>query len=115
MRSSGRRHVGPMYHSHEIRDGKILVKLKHTGSGLGTNDDRPPNWFEISDGTKDRNRTVYVRAEAEILGPDTVAVWSKEIGEPKQVRFGWHSLARFNLVNKEGLPAVSFRTDDDPR
>jgi hypothetical protein len=31
------------------------------------------------------------------------------------VRFGWHPLARFNLINEEGLPAVSFRTDDDPR
>jgi len=104
---------GPMYDSHQIQDDRILVKFKHTGSGLKTNDGMPPNWFEISDGTEDRNRTVYVAAQAEIVGPDTVAVRSRAISRPEQVRFGWHPLARFNLINREGLPAVSFRTDDD--
>ena len=106
---------GPMYDSYRIQGDKILVKFKHTGSGLKTNDEAAPNWFEISDGTKDRNRTVYVRAQAKIVAPDTVAVWSQTVNQPNQVRFGWHPLARFNLINKEGLPAVSFRTDDDPR
>jgi len=106
---------GPMYDSHQIRDEKILVKFKHSGSGLKTNDGASPNWFEISDGNKDRNRTVYVSAQAKIIGPDTVALYNTTVSEPKQVRFGWHPLARFNLINKEGLPAVSFRTDDDPR
>ena len=106
---------GPMYDSHRIEGDKILVKFKHTGSGLATNDEAAPNWFEISDGTKDRRHTVYVRAGAKIVGPDTVAVWAEEVGQPKHVRFGWHSLARFNLINQEGLPAVSFRTDEDPR
>jgi len=45
------------------------------------------------------------------MAPDTVEVWSPEVKDPKSVRFGWHTLARFNLINKEGLPAVSFRTD----
>ena len=106
---------GPMYDSHRVRDDRMLVKFKHSGSGLETNDGDAPNWFEISDGTKERNRTVYVQARAEIVEPDTVAVWNTTVNEPKQARFGWHPLARFNLINKEGLPAVSFRTDDDPR
>lgn len=106
---------GPMYDSHRIERDRILVRFAHAGSGLKTNDGAAPNWFEISDGTKDRNRTVYVRAQAEIVGPDMVAVWAEGVKEPKQVRFGWHPLARFNLINREGLPAVSFRTDDDRR
>jgi len=106
---------GPMFDSYRVEGGKVLVKFKHTGSGLTTNDGADPNWFEISDGMKDRNRTVYVRAQAKITGPDTVTVWAEGVREPKQVRFGWHPLARFNLINKKGLPAVSFRTDEDPR
>ncbi len=106
---------GPMYDSYQIQGDKILVKFKYTGSGLTTSDEAPPNWFEVSDGTKDRDRTVYVQAQAKIVGPDTIAVWSEVVPKPKQVRFGWHPLARFNLTNKEGLPAVSFRTDNDRR
>ncbi len=106
---------GPMYDSHEISGNKIRVKLKHVGSGLKTNDDSPPNWFEISDGAKDRRRTKYVPAQAKIVGNDTIEVWAGGLSAPKHVRFGWHPLTRFNLINAEGLPALSFRTDDDLR
>jgi len=105
---------GPMYESHEIRDGKILVRFEHTGSGLATDDGQPPNWFEVSDGTRDGSRLRYAKAEARIVAPDTVEVSSPQVPQPKFVRFGWHPLARFNLINREGLPAVSFRTDTDP-
>ncbi|HUT33395.1 MAG TPA: sialate O-acetylesterase [Planctomycetota bacterium] len=106
---------GPMYTSHEARDGRIIVRFKHTGSGLATDDNEPPNWFELSDGTRDGRKLRYVKAEARIVGPETIAVSSPQVAEPKFVRFGWHALARYNLLNKEGFPAVSFRTDTDPR
>ncbi|HPD16315.1 MAG TPA: sialate O-acetylesterase [Planctomycetota bacterium] len=106
---------GPMYASHEARDGKIVVRFKHTGSGLATDDGQPPNWFEVSDGTLEGNRPRYVKAEARIVGPDTVEVSSPLVAQPKFVRFGWHALARYNLINKEGLPAVSFRAEPGPQ
>jgi sialate O-acetylesterase len=106
---------GPMYESHEARDGKLLVRFKHTGGGLATDDGQPPNWFELSDGTREGRKLRYAKAEARIIGPDTVEVSSPQVPQPKFVRFGWHALARFNLINKEGLPAVSFRTDADTR
>jgi sialate O-acetylesterase len=40
-----------------------------------------------------------------------VEVRTADVKTPKYVRFAWHSLARHNLINKEGLPAVPFRTD----
>jgi sialate O-acetylesterase len=104
---------GPMYKSHKIVDGKIQVTFQHVGSGLKTNDNKMPNWFELSDGTKDGRRTKYKHAEAKIIGKDTIEVWSSNVSDPTQVRFGWHPLTRFNLINVEGLPAVSFRTDSD--
>jgi len=95
--------------------GKDKIAERHVGSGLKTVDDAAPNWFEISDGTEDRNVLVYQRAQAKIVGKDTVEVWADGVAAPKHVRFGWHPLARFNLANEEGLPAVSFRTDTNPR
>lgn len=105
---------GPMYDSHQVQSNKIVVRFKHTGSGLTTVDGQPPNWFEISDGTRDARKLRYVKAEARIAGPDTVETSAPGIDRPEFVRFGWHALARFNLANKEGLPAVSFRTDNEP-
>ncbi|BCX46827.1 9-O-acetylesterase [Haloferula helveola] len=106
---------GPLYESHEIQGDRIVVTFKHTGTGLATNDGEPPNWFELSDGTKDRNQTVYLKADAEITGSNQVTVRAEGIKEPKHVRFGWHPLTRFNLTNKEGIPATSFRSDKDDR
>ena len=36
----------------------------------------------------------------------------EDIPNPVAVRFAWDQLAEPNLMNKEGLPASSFRTDD---
>ena len=78
--------------------------LPIAGGGLTTTDQPPPNWFEIPDGAK------FFQADASIMGNDSVVVTSQEVDKPVHVRFGWHALARFNLINKEGLPAVSSRT-----
>jgi hypothetical protein len=40
------------------------------------------------------------------------AVQAKDIVSPTQVRFGWRNEANPNLVNKEGLPASPFQTND---
>jgi len=55
---------GPMYESHEVKDGRVRVKFSFTGSGLSTRDGKEPDWFEVSDGTQDRNRLKYVKAGA---------------------------------------------------
>ena len=106
---------GPMYDSHEIKQDRMLVKFRFAGAGLATYDKKAPNWFEIADGTKEGRKLKYVKAQAEIVAKDTVAVFAAQIKEPKFVRFAWYSLARHNLINKEGLPAVSFRTDSEAR
>ncbi|MDH7570873.1 MAG: sialate O-acetylesterase, partial [Armatimonadota bacterium] len=55
----------------------------------------------------------FVWAKAEIRG-NTVVVWSPEVAKPVAVRFGWADYPVVNLWNKEGLPAVPFRTDNFP-
>ncbi|MDP6633413.1 MAG: sialate O-acetylesterase [Phycisphaerae bacterium] len=102
---------GPMYASHEVKGGKIIVKFKHAGNGLKTDDGKAPNWFEISSGAK----RAYVKAVAKIVGKDTVEVSSPDVAKPASVRFAWHALARHNLYNSEKLPAISFRTNAAPK
>jgi len=105
---------GPIYESQKISDGKVIISFKYAGGGLTTSDGKDPNWFELSDGKMEGGRLKYVKAQAKITGENTVDVSAPEIKEPKFVRFGWHALARFNLKNKDGLPAFPFRTDEQP-
>ena len=103
---------GPAYLSHEIRDDRIAVKFQHVGAGLTTDDGRPPNWFEISADAPPAGSTrtawKFVPAQARIVGNDTIEVWSDAAKSPHSIRFAWHPLARHNLYNAEGLPAMPF-------
>jgi sialate O-acetylesterase len=55
----------------------------------------------------------FVWAKAQIYG-DTVVVSSPAISKPVAVRYGWADFPVVNLWNKDGLPAVPFRTDNFP-
>jgi len=97
---------GPFYREMSVEGAKIRVKF--TGTGLATRDGQAPNLFEIAGEDKR-----YVSAEAVIEG-DSVLVSSANVPKPIAVRFAWSETARPNLMNKEGLPACSFRTDHWP-
>jgi sialate O-acetylesterase len=101
-----------MYDSHKIEGAKVIVKFKYAGVGLASRDAKPLNWFELSDGTKEKRKLVFVKAAAKITGKNTIEVTASGIKAPKFVRFAWNCEARHNLMNKETLPAVSFKTDE---
>ena len=44
-------------------------------------------------------------------GKDTVEVWSDEIENPVGVRYARVGFPKANLYNRDGLPALPFRTD----
>ncbi len=97
---------GPIYRSSEIIDNTIVLHFDHTGSGLSTTDGELPGEFAIAGEDKQ-----FVWAKTRISG-NTVIVWHDEIRNPKYVRYAWaDNPVRPNLVNKEGLPASPFRTD----
>lgn len=52
----------------------------------------------------------FVPAEAIIRG-DRIEVTHPAIRQPQSVCFGWAAAPELNLFNKEGLPAMPFRTD----
>lgn len=53
---------------------------------------------------------VFKPAEAKIEN-DTVIVTSADVPSPVAVRYAWRNAPVAGLFNKEGLPAVPFRSD----
>lgn len=97
---------GPLYRNHKIAGDKIELRFDHIGGGLASKDGKELTHFTIAGA--DGN---FVEAHAVIKGK-TLLVSSHQVPDPIAVRFGWGNADITNLVNKEGLPASSFRTDD---
>ena len=97
---------GPEFAGHEVRKNQIQLRFKHVGGGLTSRDGKPLSHFTIAG--KDR---VFHPASAEVDG-ETLLVSSPKVTQPVSVRFAWGNADEPNLMNKEGLPSSSFRTDD---
>lgn len=97
---------GPVFEKIKIVNNTLEVTFSNTGSGLTSRNGKPLDWFSIAgaDGK-------FVSAKAEIKD-NKVIVSSHEVQHPYEVRFGWNEAAQSNFINKEGLPAVPFRSDN---
>lgn len=97
---------GPIYRSMKIAKDKIEITFSNVGGGLASRDGKPLTWFTVAgaDGK-------FVTATAELKG-NKVVVSSPEVPQPVHVRFAWNEAAQSNFTNKEGLPAVPFRSDN---
>ena len=87
-----------------------MVTFAHTGTGLAAKDKYGYlKGFAVAG--PDRQ---FHWARARILG-DQVEVYSPEVKKITAVRYAWADNPEdANLYNKEGLPAVPFRTDEWP-
>ncbi|HZK81835.1 MAG TPA: sialate O-acetylesterase, partial [Humisphaera sp.] len=86
---------------------KIRLYFKNTGGGLMIKPgEKKLTGFCVSG--FDRQ---WAWADA-IIDGNTVVVSSPDVPEPKYVRYGWAWNPTVNLYNKEGLPAITFRTDE---
>lgn len=97
---------GPIYKSMRIVVDKIEISFDYVGDGLATRDGKEPDWFEIAGEDKQ-----FHPAKAQIAG-NRIIVSSDKVASPTAVRFAWGNIAEPNLMNKNGLPASSFRTDN---
>jgi sialate O-acetylesterase len=99
---------GPAYKSMEINGSQIILSFDNIGTGLFTPDKYGCiRGFEIAG--KDH---VFHYAIAFIKG-NTVTLFCEKTENPIAVHFGWLGDASdCNLFNKEGFPAVPFRTDE---
>jgi sialate O-acetylesterase len=104
---------GPMYRSHHVSGGRIIIEFDHMGRGLAGKSgsgtmapDIPIRGFAVAgaDGS-------YHWAEADIQD-DAVVVSSPLVPSPVAVRYAWgNNPDQANLYNLDGLPASPFRTD----
>lgn len=94
----------PQFESMQIVKGKVIIKFSNAPNGLVAKDKfitgfyisgEPEQWFP---------------AEAKIEG-NKITVWSKNVKQPAQVRFGFGNTIIGNVFSKEGLPLIPFRTD----
>jgi sialate O-acetylesterase len=99
---------GPMFRQAKVEDGSIRIQFDQVDGGLTSHDGKPLTHFLIAGEDKK-----YVSADATIDGA-SVVVHSVDVPKPVAVRFAWDELARPNLMNKAGLPANSFRSDEWP-
>ncbi|WP_339662458.1 sialate O-acetylesterase [uncultured Polaribacter sp.] len=99
---------GPQYKSLAIHKKNILISFNDIGSGLlAKNTDTQVFGFEIAGADK-----IFYPAKAYIK-EDNVIVSHKKVKKPVAVRYSWvGDASKSNLYNKEGFPAVPFRTDD---
>ncbi|MCC9167720.1 sialate O-acetylesterase [Pontibacter harenae] len=96
---------GPLFQDYEIKGDKVVLSFSETGSGLATKDNGKLSGFALA-GSDQK----FYWADAVIEG-DKVIVSAAQVKSPVAVRYAWADNPDANLINKEGLPAVPFRTD----
>ncbi len=100
----------PEYKSMEKKGSRIVLTFDHVGDpGLYTFDVNRPVGFAIAGEDKK-----FVPAEARIVAPDKIEVWSDEVADPVAVRYAWADNPICNVQTRNGLPLTPFRTDDWP-
>jgi sialate O-acetylesterase len=104
------RHVvacGPLYKSMRKQGDAIELKFDYAGGGLEAKGGGALRGFAIAGADKK-----FVWASAVIDEGKKVIVSSPEVKDPQAVRYGWANNPDCNLVNRVGLPASPFRTDN---
>lgn len=93
---------GPLYRSVEFKEGAAYITFDYA-EGMHTTDGTELRTFEVAE-----HDGLFVPAQAIVID-GKVKVWSKTVKKPTLVRYGWQPFTRANLVNKEGIPASTFR------
>jgi len=99
---------GPMFQKHLIDGQKVTITFGHA-EGLSTKDGKPAVGFWLAG--DDRQ---WHPAQAVIKGA-TVELQAEAVQKPVSCRYAFSNTPIVNLINKAGLPAAPFRTDDWPR
>lgn len=97
----------PVAKSYKVNGNKIEITFENVGSGLKALSGDTLHGFAICGSDR-----VFVKADAEIISADTVAVYSDKVASPVAATYAWSSFnMNSNLCNSAGIPAVPYRTD----
>ena len=108
-------YYGPVFETCRIEGNKVRVRFTHVGQGLAFAHGEKLQGFAVAGADK-----VFQWADATVVAPkfpwqraDTIVIASAKVPQPVAVRYAWSSNRRWaNLFNKDGLPALPFRTDE---
>jgi sialate O-acetylesterase len=100
-------HSGPVFKSVEIKDNKAVVTFDHVGSGLMVKD----RYGYVKGFTLAGTDGKHHWAKAQIISNNQIEIWADAVLNPVAIRYGWaDNPDDVNLYNKEGLPAIPFRS-----
>ena len=116
---------GPEYQSMKVEGDRVRITFTHIGGGLTTRTSEMPSasnmakeGYKFTLGSGPVKGFAVAGADKKFawaqgkLDGDTVVLWSDKVTKPVAVRYAWANNPICNLYNREGLPAVPFRTDD---
>lgn len=99
-------YYGPVYQGHRVEGDKVRITFTHVGQGLAYKNGDKLQGFAIAGADK-----AFVWADAVIEG-NAVVLSNPKVAQPMAVRYAWSQTHPWaNLFNRDGLPAVPFRTD----
>ncbi len=98
----------PVAKSYKINGNRIEITFGNVGGGLSViGGEETLHGFAVCGSDR-----VFVKADAEIISADTVAVYSDKVSSPVAATYAWSSFnMESNLCNSAGIPAVPYRTD----
>ena len=95
---------GPLYTDYKSIDNTIRISFSHVGKGLDVKGDSIIGFTIAGENKK------FLPAKAVVKG-DNIILSNPQIAKPVAAGYGWETVPNVNLYNKDGLPAVPFRTD----
>ncbi len=95
---------GPVYRSVRIEGSRMILEFDHAASGLVCQGEMLKG-FKICGANR-----LYHEAKAKIEDGNVV-ISSPQVAMPAAASYGWANYCEVNLYNREGLPAVPFKTD----
>ena len=93
-----------------VEGNKAILTFKDVGSTLYTFDVREAVGFAVAGEDK-----TWHPAKGILKGKDQVIVTSDAVATPVAVRYAWADNPVANLMSREGLPVIPFRSDDWPQ
>jgi sialate O-acetylesterase len=110
---------GPIFQEMKSEGSKIRIRFGSVGGGLIMGippwhpEGREPLFAPSLRGFVIRGEDQKWHPADAVIDGDCVILSNDAVRSPVAVRYGWKGLPDGNLYNKNGLPAVPFRTDTD--
>ena len=100
---------GPTLREVQIDGATARVRFNDIGGGLAASDGQALRGFALAGADR-----VFRWATSAVIDGDAVVLQADGVEQPVAVRYGWDINPDVNLVNAEGLPAATFRSDGWP-